>query len=336
MFVALLAIVTVQAQQIAVVSGDETTMYQTLAEAIEGAKSGSTIYLPGGGFQIADNVTIKKQLTIIGIGHKPNGDNADGNTNVSGNITFDEGSSGSSVMGCYISGTVNVGYAHNGEKYVPVNNVNNIIIKYCNINNLSVSNNTCTGTIINQNYIRNDLSFNNSEGYLTNNVLKYIKNIKGGNVSNNVICGSVHIRSYDYVIIAENSTIKFNVILNPLNLCISPEYNANHVYNCSDCQIFGNMIRGVNDNSDEQPINVGDTDWKEVFEDYNGGKISPASKFKFTEKYQEYSNIGIYGGNTKFSDSGMAPVPFIEAKDIPDKTDAEGKLNIKIRVKASE
>ena len=32
----------------------------------------------------------------------------------------------------------------------------------------------------------------------------------------------------------------------------------------------------------------------------------------------------------------MAPLPYIVAKDIPEQTDAEGKLNIKIRVKASE
>ena len=95
------------AQQIAVVSKTgTTTVCQTLKEAIEGATPGSVIYLPGGGFQIGDTVKIETKLSIVGIGYKGNSENVDGNTVISGNLFFDGGSSGSSVMGCFISGNV--------------------------------------------------------------------------------------------------------------------------------------------------------------------------------------------------------------------------------------
>ena len=129
------------AQQIAVVSESGTTdVYQTLTEAIEGASNGSVIYLPGGGFQIHDSVKITKRLSIIGIGHKAKNENVDGNTTISGNLFFNGGASNSSVIGCYISGNVNI-----GENEA----VNNVTVKLCNLNAVNVKNINCTGTLIN-------------------------------------------------------------------------------------------------------------------------------------------------------------------------------------------
>jgi hypothetical protein len=310
-FVALLATVTVQAQQIAVVSGDETTMYQTLAEAIEGAKSGSTIYLPGGGFQTG-NINILKRLTIIGIGHKANSENVDGNTTLSGNIGFGKDSDGSAIMGCYISGDVIIGQS--GSSSVIVNNVQ---VKHCNINSIQIKDSRCTGTIINQNYIRSSSDCGNASVEFTNNVMNQLCGVRGGFVKYNIIFPTSTVSSALYFV--QSSTICYNIL------------GKTQVSSGGD--VSDNMFPG---DWGDNCINMSNKDWNDVFKTYNGGKISPTSDFNFTEDYQEYSNIGIYGGNTKFSDSGMAPVPFIESKDIPDKTDAAGMLNIKIRVKASE
>lgn len=95
--VALMATVNASAQQIAVVTGSATQVCQTLKEAIECAQDGSVIYLPGGGFAIHDSVKINKQLTIMGISHKANSDNADGCTKILGNLFFNEGSSNSAI-----------------------------------------------------------------------------------------------------------------------------------------------------------------------------------------------------------------------------------------------
>ena len=137
--VALVATMSVSAQRIVVVTGSNTKTCQTLKDAIDGSSNGSVIYLPGGGFQIHDSVKITKRVTIMGIGHKALSENADGNTVLSGNLWFNAGSSGSAVMGCYISGNINIG----NDK----SSVNNVFINYCNLNGIDQNNNTCTGTI---------------------------------------------------------------------------------------------------------------------------------------------------------------------------------------------
>ncbi len=308
LFVAMLATVAVQAQQIAVVTGSTTKMCQTLKDAIEASDDGSVIYLPGGGFQIGDTVKITKQVTIMGIGHKANSENADGNTVISGNLFFNEGSSGSAVMGCYISGTINIG--DDGKA------VNNIVVRYCNLNAFVVKSKICTGTIINQNYIRGSSSGNGSAVEVTNNIFYSIKDISGGIIRNNLSPSDTDHGNLNNI---TSSTIADNVIIDG-------------IINCSG-SVGSNNLKYTNNNIGDDQINVSSETWKKLFVKDVG--ISPASDFHFTDDYKQYSDIGIYGG-TGFSDSGMAPVPFIVAKNIPEQTDAEGKLNIKIRVKASE
>lgn len=308
LFVALLATVTVQAQQIAVVSGSTTKMCQTLADAISAASNGSVIYLPGGGFQIADETKITKQVTIIGIGHESQSENADGNTVISGNLFFNDGSSGSAVMGCYISGNVNIGA---DEK-----SVNNILIRYCNLNAFTVKSNLCTGTIINQNYIRSTSDGGNAAIEITNNIINQLKNVSGGILRNNIFPSDPYVCSLENI---SNSTIFENIAYDGtsnIRQCVS----SNNLYYC-------NSFPGDNN------VNVSSEQWKVLFVKNAG--ITPASDFHFTDDYSKYSNIGIYGG-TGFKESGMAPVPYVVLKDIPEQTDASGKLNIRIRVKASE
>lgn len=309
------------AQQIAVVSDGTTTMYQTLKDAITDAPGGSVIYLPGGGFQIADDVKITKRLTIIGIGHKAKGESADGNTIISGNLFFDGGSDHSAVMGCYISGNVTIG--NDGSS------VNNVTLKYCNLNSVQVKNNTCTGTIVNQNYIRNKSEFAYADVVFSNNIAYSVCSSVGATIINNIITW----------------------------FGADPGYNVKIFYNCSNCTIANNAIlyygqsynHGISIDASNSVVtnnltgldwgidNITVSDWNEVFEIYNNGAISPASNFHFKGDYVQYENtIGIYAGENKFSDSGMAPVPYIMAKKVADQTDASGMLNVKIRVKGGE
>ena len=95
------------------------------------------------------------------------------------------------------------------------------------------------------------------------------------------------------------------------------------------------MIKGGGDYTDE-PINIGNDSWNDVFDYYNGGAISPVSSFHFKGDYAQYEHqVGIYAGDS-FNEDQLAPVPYIVSKSIPQQTDAAGKLNIKIRVKAGE
>ena len=103
--------------------------------AIQEADAKSTVYLSGGGFKISDDTKITKQLTIIGVGHRPNNNNADGNTNVSGNFWFEGGSDHSRLMGLYLSGDVNIGTAETA--------VNDFLLRYCNVNSVQVKKDNC-------------------------------------------------------------------------------------------------------------------------------------------------------------------------------------------------
>ena len=330
----LLGVATATAQQIAVVSeSGETTICQTLQTAIEVASDGSVIYLPGGGFTISDDVKITKRLTIIGIGHRSDNENVDGTTTITGNLWFNQGSSGSGVLGCYITGNVNIG---EGDA-----SVNNVLVKYCNLNSVQILNNTCMSTFINQNYIRNSCNLNGASGNITNNVIHSIRNINGGQIVNNQLSGYFFHHStsggpynptstyHEYCIEAYNASIMNNV------LTVTEYYynpTSHHFIYGSGNQINNNMAKG---NFGDNPINISGIEWTDLFVNYNGGAINPMSDFHFKDEYQQYSDVGIYGG-TGFNDKQMAPIPFIVAKSIGEQTDAAGKLRIRVKVKAGE
>lgn len=308
---AIVAGVAAMAQQISVVSaGGSTNLYSTLQEAIEGASANSVIYLPGGGFPIADSVKITKKLTIIGIGHKIKGENADGYTTITGNLFFNEGSDGSAVMGAYITGDV---YIANDNK-----KVDNVLVRYCNLNSVQVYNNTCMGTVVNQNYIRNNSHFRSARCEFTNNIAHSICDLDNGYIEYNILIAYYYGNAMNS---CDNTTITGNVILDWYG---GPLSGVN-------CQTEMNMAKNAWGPYD---INVGDVDWANVF--VNPAGITPNSDYHFKGDYQKYnSQAGIYAG-TGFSDSALPPVPYIVAKQIPEQTDAEGKLNIKIRVRAGE
>ncbi len=307
LFVAMLAIVFAKAQQIALVTKDGvTTLHRTLQGAIDGASHGSVIYLPGGGFPISEDVKITKRISIIGIGHKVKGENADGHTTITGDLYFNGGSSGSSVMGCYIAGEVKIG---SDEA------VHDILVRYCNLSAVRVLDETCTGTVVNQNYIRSASYFGDSEATFTNNVALSIHSLNNGFISNCVFLTPISYAIYE----CESCSITDNVF--------------HSRYKCYNSQFDGNMVK-VEPSQDDDNLVVYDGSWEDLFVDYSG--ISPNSDFHFKGEYAQYNGqIGIYGGSS-FSDGQLPPVPFIIEKSIPEQTDASGKLNIKIRVKAGE
>lgn len=326
--VSLVWTVALMAQQIAVVSTSGTKVFRTLQEAIEGADPGSVIYLPGGGFALPDSVKITKKLTIYGIGHKSNNDNVDGVTTISGNLFFDKDSDGSALMGCYLSGGVYIG--NDG------NEVDNVLIRCNNIAIVCVMNDKCLGTYINQNYIRQYGHFRHASAKFTNNIIPYISELHDGFISNNIFTSagydniwgglaSWNLRPMHNV---SRSSVMNNIVFD------ARHYGDDHPFwSGSDVLASGNMCT-VEVDDDSDCINVGEVDMNNVFVDYKG--ITPNSDFHFKDEYKQYEGkVGIYGG-TGFSDAQLAPVPYIVRKIIPEHTDAEGKLNIKIRVKAGE
>jgi hypothetical protein len=320
LLVAILATTSVNAQQISVVSASgSTTLYNSLPEAIKGASANSVLYLPGGGFNIADSVIITKKLTIIGIGHKSNNDNADGNTTIVGGLRFGVGSSGSAVIGCYITDQVYIGV--DGE-------VDDVLVKQCNAHSVDVNNVECSGIVIYQNYIRDDIAFTKKGGEATikNNVIgagyygASIEGMSSGVIENNIIMGGAY---YGYFLKdVTTAIITGNILI------------RTGTPSCGSLTSNGNAC--LNGTWGDYPIKITAVDWDSVFEKWNNGAINPNSNFHFKEAFASYEHqVGIYAGDS-FVDSQLPPTPRIVAKKIPDQTDASGKLSIKVRVKASE
>ncbi|MBO4315619.1 MAG: hypothetical protein J5867_06635 [Prevotella sp.] len=299
MFATLLA-TTISAQQIAVVDGSgQTSVYYSLDEAIESATDGCTIYLPSGGFQVKGETRINKRVTIMGIGHRPESDNADVNTIISGDVNFAPGSDGSAIMGVYMSNNLNIGTD---------GSVKNILVKYCNINEISVKTDSCSDIEVNQNYIRGNAWFAKTNARVTNNIMHGIGDINGGIIMNNLIidCSyNYYERYYGYHYYSyyevDNSTIINNI----------QRYGF---YGCDNCIARDNW----------------EGDITTIINKWNG--ISTTSDFHFNDTYEGDTNIGIYGG-TGFSDDCLPPMPRITSKNIAEQTDEQGKLKIQVTVK---
>ena len=320
LLLAIMALAATQAQQISVVtSGGATSLYTNLKDAIDGAASGSVIYLPGGGFPVGDTVKITRKVTIIGIGHKTRNENVDGNTIIGGNLWFNTGSDGSAVMGCYISGNVNIG--EDGK-------VDNVLVKMCNINSIQVKNEESKGVVVNQNYIRGDSNYGNATDVtISNNITWRIWNIGSGTIKNNTICCD----NSSYYSSSPRSLDNVNRAIINNNLF----RNGSGIHRGSDCQASNNYVTN-NGSWGDDPVTIEGATEANLFQNLNGWAVNPISNFHFTQDYESYeTKVGVYSG-TSFSDDQLPPTPYIVAKVIPEKTDAEGKLNIKVRVKAGD
>lgn len=312
--VAILATMTALAQNIAVVNpSNKTTLYESLDEAINEADPGSVIYLPGGSLRISNDTKVTKKLTIMGVSHRVDVDNADGATLISGNISFDSGSDGSALMGVYLTGNVNIGSAEAS--------VDNVLVRYCDMNEYYVHNSQCNGLKLNQCYIRNGVHGGSSKAQVTNCILKWVEYINEGDISNNIIWFTRN--DFDSFFYISGSTIYKNIIIDP---------GRRVDYGCSNNLTLRNMFRNVDWGTD--CVNLQGVEWKDVFEDPSYG-INYRSNFKFKTAYQQYNDIGIYGGETGFSDSQLAPMPRIVSKKVNERTDGTGKLQIEVTVKAN-
>jgi hypothetical protein len=321
--VAFFATLAASAQNIAAVSpSNVTTMYQTLDEAVSDAAPGSIIYLPGGGFQISDETKITNKLTIMGVSHRGDADNADGATVIAGNLNFEGGSSGSSVVGAFISGNINVGTEED--------KVTNLTVRFCNVNSIHVKNSQSSGMIINQCYIRSSSSFGDCNVSLKNNILLSAENINGGIIDHNVITShNWHSRGSDYALQSvNNSSITNNFLLDPSS-----------VHSGSNCYISNNCLKSYP--FGENPILIqndgSEITWENVFVENKGVQIS--SNYNLAGDWgkgqaTDGSDIGIYGGSGFKEEKSLAPIPRIVSKKVDEHTDGSGMLHIEVTVKA--
>lgn len=300
-----------QAQQISVVSpSGATQLFTSLDTAILTAVSGSTLYLSGGGFQINGATKINKRLTLIGVGHRPDINNPDGNTVISGNLFLEGGSDNSALLGFHLTGDVNIGTTTAA--------VNTILVRFCNINSVQIKISTCQNIHINQNYIRNLSNGGSSTVHFTNNILRRIYYVNAGVIDHNVIREG----NYDHLRDINNSQIKNNIFVDNC-----------HQLNGSGNIISNNMIiygTSLGDNfikvNNWDTVFVGSYSGVNVYDNY---ELKPTAPGK--NAATDGTDIGVYGG-TGFSNTALPPGPRITRKQIADKTDENGNLRIQVEV----
>ncbi len=297
LLIALACTVTLMAQEITVVGSNGTTrFYRTLAEAIEATTDNCVIYLPQGGFAIHDSVKITKKVTIIGVGHRGKQGKVDGVTNIGGNLFFNEGSNGSTVMGCYLGGTLNI-------------NVSDFLLRYCNAGNINVISSS-VGTIINQNCIRGEINFNGARGIVTNNIMRRVSNMNGGTIRHNVFARDTYIG-------ASNAFIIDNVFV------VWGSHSG------SDIKASHNLFIGAE--WGENPFNLTDVTAADVFRADNG--VSNSSNYHFQDDYSQYeTQYGIYAGSG-FNDLQAAPIPALIIRSVEEQTNTSGQLKVQVRLK---
>ena len=221
--------------------------------------------------------------------------------------------------------------------------VNDVLVRYCNLNSVQVKNSECQETFVNQNYIRGTSDFGSTNAEITNNILHSVIGVNNGVVSYNVFVG-VHVGSVGHdmnnwphykdaaAIKANLSTIKNNAFSTILSTGSCYWYYEN--VRGSENKIISNLTLGGT--YGENGMFIENVKWADVYKNYNGGAINTNSDFHFNENYKDYENqVGIYAG-TGFSDEQKAPTPYIIEKEIDEQTDAQGKLKIKISVKANQ
>ena len=330
---ALAATITMGAQNIAVVSpNNSTSIYQTLDDAITSAVPGSTIYLPGGGFQIKNETQIDRKVTIMGVSHRGDTDNVDGATIISGNLNFVKGSSGSAVVGVHLTGNINVGTA--------TDSVLNLTIRYCDINSIQVNHNQSSGMVVNQSYLRSQCNFGNCNVRLENNIAHSLFFIVGGTINHNVIVSRSGARGVgpsdrygSYYCSYSLGSVSNSTIINNFILYTPASYYSVHIGD--NCVVSNNCIG--KDSWGELSITLGEeTTWDDVFKANKGVNINSDYQLKGSwgkNAATDGTDIGIFGG-TSFKKEALAPIPRIVSKTVEEQSDATGRLKVTVTVKS--
>lgn len=325
--------VTVFAQRkVALQSNGATSFYggaTAYVSAYNAAVNGDTLYLPGGTFPPVD---IKKSITIFGVGHHPDSTAVTGATIISGGFNLYGGSADSHIEGLKING--NVGTAGNNDR---------CLLKRCHVAG-SVSLNG-DGVRIIENIILGPVNANSSSNMVVgNNIIKYSsQNIltnmaQNAWIHNNVIVGRGYVVSYTncYLFgIITDCLFENNVIFNEgttLANVLSPNATNNTFRN----NVFNATPVGTDNVWTNNFTGVPSTDFFVSYSQLTFGYNENFSVRNAVYTGVDGKPVGIYGGLSPFKSGSVPVTPHINSLNIATETDAQGKLNVQIKVKAQE
>lgn len=300
----------VMAQQICMEQTDgSVAFYHDLNKAIPAARDGATIFLPAGGFGLNDSVKIDKRISLIGVGYHAR--NEGGATVINGDIQLEPGASGSVFMGLYVSRHIRT----TSDK-----GVNNILVKFCNVDYFTF-NSACQDLVMVQNVVRSGIDAGNSPCVVRNSIVGYIMGVDGGCIENNITFSYFNDRAISY---SSNSVVVNNIIL-VRGFDVTEELSSHNMGEAG-------WDLGANTLSKAEGAS-----WSDIFVDYQEGRAIHLNDWHLKDGVtgknggNDGTDVGIYGG-LGFNTMGTPPYPHVLLKEVPDATDAQGNLKIKVKV----
>jgi hypothetical protein len=327
----LLMSTTINAQQrVALHNNGTTTIFSSTSpfiDAYNAAADGDTIYLPGGTFTPPAN--FEKKLIIFGAGHYVDSTMATGKTFINGGVQLRENADNFHIEGVEITGSVTL---YNNES------INGVIIKRCKINgainiNGDLSNPSTSLNIIGS-IIYSMINLSNAQtAILSNNIIVKTFGSSNSNLfSNNIIMGYIYGSSADYLFSGNNNTLNNNIFLWGGS---TPSGYGNIFYN--NIYIPVNPSYGTTPTAINNYTGVAQVD---IFVNQTG------VAFDYTHDYhlqnpstylgEDGSEVGIYGGMFPYKEGAVPVNPHIQIKNIAPQTDANGDLNIQLKVNAQD
>ena len=340
----LLSIVLVSSATVLVVDQNGNApsgVYSTFALAHGQAQAGDTILLTPSTATYG-NITISKEITVLGIGFNPASSSA--TTSKVSQIYFQLGSNGTKIIGLEIQSIVYLGYTN-------ATSVSDIVIENCLISSYITHNssNTLANIMIRQNVFNDpgnasSISLNvanQSTIVISNNIFARTNNnthapifvAGGGLIEHNLFLGTGASNSYAFRTLSGSevrnnifygrnptasqsmSNVQFfnNLVFGATTNNLSDD-NASGVGNLS----FGTNVTGDNNLASADPsfngtitIGTGLTSWQFSF-DATLASGSPA----IGAAKDGSSDLGIFGGSSPFKTSGSV-VPVVQTLDLP-------------------
>lgn len=311
---------------IAVQSNGTAAFYTEWAKAWQNTQAGDTIYLPAGTFNTG-TILIDKPITIIGVGHDAAYVHDGLFSHLNGEICLLNGADGTMLHGFQMA-KFRIGSNADNET------VKNITISRCRCTGdftLGTTTNPSTASQITvdecvleridgknakhvfftKNILSGSISNFNQNVSFNNNVFLYnsytLWDISNALFRNNIF----RYNSYPFRNTCENNLLENNILV--ANLTINPQADLNtwnnNYFNQALDDIFVNFAAG---DYHLKPTSVGVGAGTDGFD------------------------IGIYGTAIPYKEGAVPFTPRIVEETVSKQTDAEGKINIKVKVEAQE
>jgi hypothetical protein len=317
-----------------------SAFYQSLDSALAHSVNGDNIVLPGASYNIGA-MNIDKGVHIIGAGCNFDSTLATNATVFLGTLRINSGSDKGSLEGIYINGDLYFGTNAGNQE------IHNYSVRRCYMNNLylsfdGVSQTASSNLFISENIIKGNISGGNAQNVEVSKCIidNTINNFNGNAVfSNNVLlrnaCGDYVLNGVNAVTFQNNiSLLTYCGYWGSFFLIGTGTGNSfiNNSFICDNPIPSGNINNGniFKVHPDTLFINQSGNTYN-IKHNYH---LKPSCKGK--NAGTDGTDAGIYGTVSPAKEGQIPFNPHLQTKSIPSSTNAEGNLNINIKVKAQE